>query len=111
MNERNQSPPTWKVYTMREAAREFVRELWQHAAQNDPNLEKWARAYLLELNQAAAISAPRSQDPGSSAPAAVVLPFPAPQPSQLPPAAARRNPGTAAAPRPHEASGGKAAGQ
>lgn len=94
-------PPGWEVKTMRELTTEFIYDLWKNTPLGGPPLPQWVFERVRELNQAAAaISTPSSQDPGpagnavptgGTAPAAaVILPFPAPEPEELPPVAARR---------------------
>ena len=101
MNEdRKQTPQEWKVVSMREAATEFIFELWNHAPLDGSGVPSWVLDRMRELNRAAGIStngipAPvpdgKGESTGSSSPAAaaVVLPYPAPDPGQLPPAAVR----------------------
>ena len=117
MNENGrQTPREWKVVSMREAATEFIFELWNHAPLDGSGVPSWVLDRTRELNRAAGIStngipAPvpdgKGESTGSSSPAAsaVVLPYPAPDPDRLPPAAAcsrpalRRGQGTAHASR------------
>lgn len=116
-----ESGPEWSSPSTRKAVNTAVFELFKSMPLDGANIPQWAVEQARAIVTAATISTPsgnkpdpdgNENDPGSRSPAAaVVLPFPAPDPSQLPPAAARRFPGPAAAPLPHEAGKGKAAGQ
>lgn len=104
--DKTKSPPRWEVKTMRELTTEFVYDLWKNTPLGGPPLPQWVFERVRELNQAAAaISTASSQDPGpagngdptggATPAAAVILPFPASEPEELPPVAARRAQGQA----------------
>lgn len=92
--------PEWSSPSTRKAVNTAVFELFKSMPLDGANIPQWAVEQARALITAATISTPSGQERGPAgngeAPggavsvAAVVLPFPAPEPQQLPPAAARR---------------------
>lgn len=98
--EKPKYPPGWTLEDIRNARTAFMIDLLNNAPLEGPRVPLWAILRVRELNKATLAAeaaqdtgpAGSHEDPGGStpAPAAVILPFPAPELPPLPPVAVGR---------------------